>query len=98
MMAFDQFLVSRFDSRRSRVAAKFERQQGLDRESVVPRRRLGLRRLALRSAPARGAGLSKNRFIDRVAGRRGPSTHLPGWTMADRVGLAVPRHGGVVHA
>src|ERR1700734_3743912 len=98
MMAFDQFLISRFDFRWGRVATKFERQQGLDRESVVARRRLGLRWLAFRSAPACGAGLGKNRFINGLAGRRGACAHLPGWTVADRVGLAVPRHGGVVHA
>ena len=81
MMAFDQFLVSRLDLRWGRVAAKFERQQRLDRQGVVPRRGLGLRRLAFCSAPPRRAGLGKNGFIDRAGRpprRARPSSKLDG--------------------
>src|SRR5271155_4805175 len=98
MMPLDQVLVTRLDLRLGGVAGEVKRHQRFDRQRVVPRRRLVLRRLAARSAPSRRAGLGKNGFVDLAAGRGSPGAKLPGWPVADRVGLAKFRHRSVVHA
>src|SRR5271166_5831638 len=85
MMPLDQVLVTRLDLRLGGVAGEVKRQQRFDRQGVVPRRRLVLRRLAARSAPSRSARLGKNGFVDLAAGRGSASAELPGWPVADRV-------------